>query len=403
LLRVPSAGALPQSADPAQAASPSPLRDGAPRVLIVTAFDAAESLAWSFHEAGASIEVLCPEGNAMIKLPFVHKAHPYSVLDPLGALRKAITTAPPDLVIPCDDHIASQLYQLCETASRDDKLKQLLTVSLGSPDHYALFQSRVDVSQIAREIGIACPETVPVTGRADFWRKLNGFGLPAVLKIDRSWGGNGVAIIRTAAEAERAFTRLRTYPGFPRALKRLIRDGDARLIQQVLAGRKNRLSLQRYIEGRRANAAVACWYGEVLAAVMVEVLASDEPTGPATLVRVVADPSMSAAVKKMVARLKLSGLCGFDFIMPADGGDAELLELNPRVTPTSHLVTADGQLLAMTLCDRWRGVQSATARRAPVREPLFTFPQGRRRARPRPSPVAFLKIFRDGFRKRSPT
>jgi len=42
-----------------------------------------------------------------------------------------------------------------------------------------------------------------------------------------------------------------------------------------------------------------------------------------------------------VARLGLSGFCGFDFII-APSGHAYLLELNPRVTPITHLALADG-------------------------------------------------------------
>jgi len=347
-------------------------------VLLMTAFDAAEYLAQALDDAGAAIEVLCPPGNAMTRLPFVRKVHPYSTPHPLASLRQAIAMAAPDLVIPCDDYIASLLHQLHEAAPGDRKLKQLLTVSLGHPDNFPLLLSRVDVCRLAREMDVPCPETVPVIDRADFWRKLDALGLPSVLKTDRSWGGNGVAIVRTPAEAERAFARLRAYPGFPRALKRLLRDKDVRLMQQVLGGQKKALSLQRYVEGRRANAAVACWQGEVLAAVMVEVLASDRLTGPATLVRVIDDPAMFLAVCKMVAGLKLSGLCGFDFIAPADGGDAQLLELNPRVTPTSHLVAADGQVLAAALCGRWRG-DGAAVSHVPDLGPLTVFPPHRRR------------------------
>ena len=371
-------------------------------MLIVTAFDAAEYLAWSLHDAGASIQVLCPNRNMMTRLPFVEKHYRYSTLRPLSSLRKAIAAAEPDLVIPCDDHVASQLHRLYETASGDGKLRQLLAASLGSPGHFPLLLSRVDVCRLAREMDVPCPETVPVLRKTDFWRKLNMFGLPSVVKIDLSWGGNGVAIVTTAVEARRAFTRLRDYPGWPRAIKRLLRDGDGRLTQQVLDGRKNRLSLQKYVEGRRANAAVACWQGEVLAAVIVEVLASDRPTGPATLVRVITDPGISTTVERMVARLKLSGLCGFDFIKPADGGTAQLLELNPRVTPTSHLVTADGKGLAMALCARWRGESPPPPRFAPNFDPVCTFPPGPRRTGKRPFAAAFLKAFRTDLPKLKP-
>jgi hypothetical protein len=387
LPRAPSAGVLPQHTERA----PRRPRDGGPRVLIVTAHDAAEYLAGSLHEAGACVQVLCPGRNMMTRLPFVEKHYPYSAFHPLSAMRKAIAAAEPDLVIPCDDHVASQLHRLYEDASGDDKMRSLLTASLGNPENFPQFLSRVDVCRLAREMDLPCPETVPVLRKSDYRRKLDAFGLPAVLKIDLSWGGNGVAILRTAAEARRAFPRLRDYPGWPRALKRLLRDGDGRLMQQILDGRKNRLSLQRHVEGRRANAAVACWQGEVLAAVLVDVLASDSPTGPATLVRVITDPGISATVEKMVATLKLSGLCGFDFIRPADGGPAQLLELNPRVTPTSHLVTADGKGLAMALCARWRGDSVPPARLAPNFDPVRTFPPGLRRMDKRPFPATFPK------------
>ena len=104
----------------------------------------------------------------MTRLPFLKKVYPYSTFHPLASLRNAISAADPDLVIPCDDHIASQLYNLHENASDNDKLKQLLAVSLGSPDNFPLFLSRLNVCRLAREIGVICPETVPVIDKADF-------------------------------------------------------------------------------------------------------------------------------------------------------------------------------------------------------------------------------------------
>ena len=83
--------------------------------------------------------------------------------------------------------------------------------------------------------------------------------------------------------------------------------------------------------------------GRCLHLFTVEVLASVGPTGPATLVRVISHPGMSRAVELMVERLKLSGLCGFDFILNAEDGTAQLLELNPRATQTSYLIAADGK------------------------------------------------------------
>src|SRR5262249_37348433 len=57
---------------------------------------------------------------------------------------------------------------------------------------------------------------------------------------------------------------------------------------------------------------------------------------------------ISEAVEVLVDRLKLSGLCGFDFMI-APSGRAYLLELNPRGTPICHLPIADGTHLPSAL------------------------------------------------------
>jgi ATP-grasp domain len=184
--------------------------------------------------------------------------------------------------------------------------------------------------------------------------------------VDETWGGMGVTIVRTAAEAERAFARLRAWPGFPRALKRLLINCDATLLRRVLDKRQSVVSLHRYVDGRPANAAVACWKGKVLAAVLAEVLESDGPTGPATVMRVVTHPGMSSAIERMVDQLQLSGLCGFDFILRAESGDAVLIELNPRATPACRLLTAEGRTLTMALCNQWRDDASAELKCLPI-------------------------------------
>ena len=47
-------------------------------------------------------------------------------------------------------------------------------------------------------------------------------------------------------------------------------------------------------------------------------------------------------MRRLVDRYRLSGFCGFDFIL-TEMGEAKLLEVNPRVTPTAHLLV-DGCL-----------------------------------------------------------
>jgi hypothetical protein len=78
------------------------------------------------------------------------------------------------------------------------------------------------------------------------------------------------------------------------------------------------------------------------------VVAKSPARGPATVVRVIDHPAMAEAARRMVRRLGLSGFSGFDFII-AETGEPVLLELNPRLTPTSHLLVEDGHRRERTL------------------------------------------------------
>jgi hypothetical protein len=137
-------------------------------------------------------------------------------------------------------------------------------------------------------------------------------------------------------------------PSFARALKRLVVARDPWDFRARLTRTRPTLSIQSYVAGRPANAAVACVQGTPLGTVQAEVIESDGPTGPSTVVRVIDNPDITYAVKSLVSNLELSGLCGLDFIID-DDGRAYLIELNPRATPTSHLIAADGTDLLAAL------------------------------------------------------
>ena len=80
-----------------------------------------------------------------------------------------------------------------------------------------------------------------------------------------------------------------------------------------------------------------------------EVVRSDGPLGPSTVLRIIDHPDMFETARKMVRRLGISGLCGFDFILEEGTGRASFIELNLRATPTCHLVSADGVDLLASL------------------------------------------------------
>ncbi len=317
------------------------------KVLVASTFTwpGAARLAVDLHELGCDVEAVAPRGSALHVVSAVQRCHRLGLADPVDSLRVAIEASDADVVIPFDDRTR---FALALLHSRSDPrsesgatMRQLLERSLGSPDKVSCVYSRAAVMAMAREAGVVCPPTEIVRSAGDITAWFERHPGPAVLKTDGSWGGRGVAVLRNEAEGRKAFSEMRRRPPLARAVRRLVVARDPWDVRARISGTRPTLSIQSYIEGRPANAAVACFQGTPLAAVLAEVTESHGATGPSTVLRIIDNPDMTYAVKSIVSNLELSGLCGLDFILDADGR-AHLLELNPRATPTSHLVAADG-------------------------------------------------------------
>jgi thioesterase domain-containing protein len=324
------------------------------RVLVASTFrwPGAARLAVDLHEVGCTVEGVAPRGSALHAVSAVQRSYRLGLADPVRSLRVAIETSEADVIVPFDDrtrHALALLHARSDPLTESGlRLRERLERSLGSPDKFTGVYSRAAVIAIAREAGIICPPTAAVHSAADIsaWFERNPG--PAVLKTDGSWGGRGVMILRTEADGRRAWREMRRHLPLTRALKRLVVERDPWALRARFAGTRPALSIQSYVAGRPANAAVACFQGTALGAVQAEVIESDGPTGPSTVLRLIDNADMTYAVKSIVSNLELSGLCGLDFILD-DDGRAHLLELNPRATPTSHLVAADGTDLLTAL------------------------------------------------------
>lgn len=351
-----------------------------PRVLLITAHRwlSTTRLARELSDAGFAVEALCPGGHSLTRVEFVSITYRYSALKPTRCLRDTILVSKPDLIIPCDDYTAAQLHKLYASTNGIDasseKLRYLIARSLGDPKQYPIFYARNQIASLARAAGVPCPTVSVIRNEDELLSLLDNIGFPAVLKTDGSSGGMGVAILRSQADAKRAFRKFAAPPSALRAVKRLIIDGDFNLILPFLRHDRAAVSAQRFIYGRPANAAVACWEGNVLAHVCVEVLASNGETGPATVVRVIEHSGMSQAVERMVSRLKLSGLCGFDFILDSRDGSAHLIDFNPRATQTCHFVSLDRKQPIASLAAKLRGSPVVDGGLNPHQCPIVLFP-----------------------------
>lgn len=334
----------------------------APKVLIATTgrwFSTAR-LAIAFSRSGFAVEAACPSDHLLSSTRAVQKRHPYNALAPLRSFRAAILASRPDLIVPCDDLAMKHLHRVYDLASRSDDnaskvICELLAFSLGDPAGFPLTESRENFMAMIYREGIRAPETKTVASAEDVENWLSQFGFPAVLKADGTSGGEGVKIVHTLPEALRAYRTLHAPLATAVAAKRIVLDRDWNCLTPWLVQRKRDISIQSFVTGPDANMAIACWRGEILSSISVEVLQAWRPKGPATIVRLLENAEMYRTAETIVRRLRFSGLCGLDFLLDKATGDAYLIEMNARATQTCPLPLGHGQDLIASLCSMVTG------------------------------------------------
>jgi hypothetical protein len=352
-----------------------------PTVLVATTsrWYPTARLAVALTSAGCAVEVVCPPDHPVIKTGAGSKTHLYHGLAPLSSFAAAISDAQPDLIIPGDDLATQHLHLLYAREQKAGKLDSpicaVIERSLGPERTFPVAYKRAVFMELAREEGIRVPKTEVIAnldGLKD-WIATNGF--PAVLKANGTSGGDGVRIARTVEEAERAFRSLQAPPRILRAVKRAVVNRDVTLMGRALRRRHFVMNAQTFVAGREATSAVACWQGKVLAALHFEVINKRSAAGPATVVRLIESADISAAAEKMVHRLNLSGLHGFDFMLEEQTGNAYLIEMNPRATQVGHLALGPGRDIPAALYAVLSGKAVQPAPKVTENDTIALFPQ----------------------------
>ncbi len=351
-----------------------------PTVLLVATshwFPAAR-FAMALAQAGCRVEAVCPSRHPLRKTNAVQRNHNYRGVLPLRSLAGAIDDAKPDLIIPADDlstrHL-HHLYRNLQGRSNAADTRALIERSFGAPESFPVVYERATFMKIAEAEGIRVPATGVVIDLKELKNWTNHAGLPVVLKADGTSGGDGVRVARTMDEAEASFRWLQSQPVVARAIKRGLVNRDYTLLWPALLRRRPAVSAQTFIAGREATSAVACWKGELLASLHFEVVHKMYSAGPATVMRLVDNADMSAAVEKMVRRLKLSGIHGFDFMLERDSENAYLIEINPRITQVGHLTLGAGRDLPAALCAALTGTAVQPAPKLTDNTLITLFPQ----------------------------
>jgi hypothetical protein len=336
-------------------------------------------LAVAMANAAFTVYAVCPSNHPLCKTGVVGKTYTYHALDGLASVANAISDAKPDLIVPGDDLATQHLHLLYAQEHRKGAagvpVCALIERSLGAPENFPLLYARTKFMELAQEEGVRVPKTEVIHDLGDLKRWIAQEGLPVVLKADGSSGGSGVRVVRTLEDAERALRVLQAPPLLARAAKRALMDRDATLVWPSLLRRRSVVNAQAFVAGREATSAIACWKGKVLASLHFEVINKGISSGPATVLRRIESPEMSTAAEKMVRRLNLSGLHGFDFMIEAQTGDAYLIEINPRSTQVGHLTLGLGHDIPAALYSAASGRPVSPAPKITEDATIALFPQ----------------------------
>jgi len=335
-------------------------------------------LAIAFANAGCRVEAVCPSHHPISRTHAADRIHTYNGLLPVRSIARAIHATNPDLVIPADDlatrHL-HELHRLERVRGKDSSVCKLIERSLGSSEGFDTVQARSAFLQLAQQEGILAPRTEVVANASDLLNWITRMGFPVVLKADGTSGGDGVRVVKTLEETERAFRKLQAPPLFARALKHALVDGDLTLLTPSLRRRRPVVNVQAFVTGHEATSTVACWNGTVLASLHFEVLQKVSAAGHATVVRLIEHPEMSNAAVKIVRRLKLSGLYGLDFMLEAGTHSAYLIEINPRSTQVGHLALGPERDLPAALYSAITGKTVEPATPVTANDTIALFPQ----------------------------
>jgi carbamoyl-phosphate synthase L subunit-like protein len=333
----------------------------------------------ALSNAGCAVEAVCPSRHTLGRTSAVRQTHTYNALTPLRSFADAITATNPDFIVPGDDLAARHLHQLYSREREKGKdgaeTCGLIERSVGAAESFAVVYARSAFIQLAQAEGIRAPKTEVVTNPSDLRDWIARMGFPIVLKANGTSGGDGVKVVKTIEEAERAFRKLQAPPLLARAVKRALVDQDLTLVGPSFLRRRSVVNAQAFVAGHEATNTIACWNGEVLASLHFEVLKKVGSTGHATVLRLIDHPEMSAAAEKIARRLKLSGLHGLDFMLETHTGNAHLIEINPRTTQVGHLALGPGRDLPAALYAVLSGDCIRTTPKVTEKSTIALFPQ----------------------------
>jgi carbamoylphosphate synthase large subunit len=329
-----------------------------PRALLIATSLSENGIgvARALKAVGFEVDVHAPRFHLLHN---VHEVHAVGTIwafsSALSTVARAVRTSPPDVIIPCDDTAVRVLH---DVHRQYPEFQKTIESSLGSPDYFSQIASRANFLALLRDcLDVRIPKWTSLQSHQDLDALLPSAEYPLVLKREVSGGGACVRVVRFPDSARREFEALTAPPTFVNRVRRYVDDALFGVAHRSRPAHWRRVIAQQYVRGQAANRAVFCHQGKVLAGISVEVIHSFTETTPATVVRRIDHPEMEGAAAVAVERLKMSGFCGFDFVLEQETRRAWLLEMNPRLTAITHLPFGEGSDLIAAMAETYSGTR----------------------------------------------
>jgi hypothetical protein len=275
-----------------------------------------------------------------------------------------------------DDRVVEHLHSLYATvaAATDQGGKAIRAVierSLGAPSGYSLSGTRHAFLEEMRNVGVLVPAGAELSSVHDLDAWSAAHAPPWVVKAEGSWGGSGVLVAATVAEAKAAYGELSSPLAVHKALRFRLVDRDPFALARFFERKRRRVMAQAHIRGRQVTCMVASWQGRRLASVNAEVLSTQGRVGASTILRLIENPYMDEVAAATAERLGLSGFFGLDFIIEESSDKCFLIEMNPRATQLGHIRVQGADLVARLL--EAAGTDVSSSRPFPDHGPVVAF------------------------------
>lgn len=332
-----------------------------PSALLVTANVEAVAPARMPRElrrAGVEVSLLAPRNAvcALSRFPARTGFLPerFTFVEWLQYVATAVRSVRPGWILPGDDVSLRLMMEVACAPPANmvpevrDELTALIVRSLGDPAHYLDSVDKTRLMPIARALGVDVPEGDAVADEDDAARLASDLGYPVIVRPAYGHAGRGIAKCRDEQAVREAMRAIVPPPGWAPS------SGRAALVQRIVVGENH-------------NRPALAWDGrEIAGFTRMSVRKYPEPDGPGAVSRYVDVPAITAANRKLLEALDVTGFAGTQFLVEKDTGRAFLIEINRRMTPATHTGAQVGVDLAAAFaaCARgqpWTGPTESTA------------------------------------------